>query len=131
MPTITFCATENLLICFPSPDSDAVNRLNCLFVALSSTLQRLTLKFDGNSATGHEFMHILQSWAPSLQNLRVMKLKYNYCMGMDSDSDSDVDSDVDSEVDSDVDSEVDSDSDSDSDEEVFISNYLSKFFFNF
>ena len=115
MPTITFCAMKNLLICFSFPDSDAVNQLNCLFIALSSTLQRLTLKFDGNSATGHEFMHILQSWAPSLQNLRVMKLEYNYCMGMDSDSDSDVDSEV----------------DSDSDEEVFISNYLSKFFFNF
>src|SRR6266571_2530051 len=106
MPTITFCAMKNLLICFSSPDSDAVDQLNCLFVALSSILQRLTLKFDGNSATGHEFMHIVQSWAPSLQNLRVMKLEYNYCMGMD--------------LDSDIDLDVDLDLDLDSDEEVFI-----------
>ncbi len=57
-----------------------VDLLNLLFSSLSPMLRKLTLKFDSYSATGQEFMLILQNWAPSLQTLRVLKLKYNYYM---------------------------------------------------
>ena len=80
LPTITFCNLRSLLIVFPPTDSDMVDLLNLLFSSLSPTLRKLTLQFDGYSATGREFMLILQNWAPSLQTLRVLKLKYNYYM---------------------------------------------------
>ena len=49
-----------------------------IFNHLASSLCRLSIIFGEKSATGVNFMRILCWWLSSLQNMKVLKLSYNY-----------------------------------------------------
>ena len=52
--------------------------LQIIFVHLSPSLCHLSIVFGENSATGADFMKDPCRWSSSLQDVKVLKLRYNY-----------------------------------------------------
>jgi hypothetical protein len=62
----------------PDLGTDLCDVLKMLFSFLSPSLLSLCVVFQGDSATGADFMKILSYWSGSLQNIWGLRLKYNY-----------------------------------------------------
>ena len=80
LPFLVFCDVEVLQI--PMPDrvlgAELCQILQNIFAHLAPSLCRLSIVIRGNSATGPDFMKILRRWSSSLQDVKVLKLRYNY-----------------------------------------------------
>ena len=79
-PFFVFCDVEVLQIPMPNRilGAELCRVLPRIFIHLTPSLCHLSIIFGENSATGVDFMRILRRWSSSLQDMKVLKLCYNY-----------------------------------------------------
>jgi hypothetical protein len=75
---LVFCDVKVLQIPMPSADLVSHHVLKMIFKYLSPALHGLSVVFEGDSVVGADFMAILQQWAPSLQTVKKLKIRYCY-----------------------------------------------------
>lgn len=77
-PNLVFCDVKVFQIPMPSADLVSYHVLKRIFEYLSPVLHRLSIVFEGDSIVGAYFMAILRQWAPSLQTVMKLKIRYYY-----------------------------------------------------
>lgn len=79
-PDLVFCGVEGLQVSMPSSEADpSCQVLQRIFEYLSPGLRILSIIFTADSAVGINFMAILRHLASSLGQVKILKLRYNYC----------------------------------------------------